>query len=210
MVHCCIMKQLSIQFVLFFAICLLSGCGDRSARSILPLDVQLIPGDVVLRQGNGLASRVVLMADRHSSYSHVGMVTDSAGVMMICHAVPGELDYEGDVDRVKLERPDKFFNDINASQGCVLRHIDMQTAQRAAEVAMDVYRRRTLFDHDYNEDDTTCMYCCELVEYAYTRVGDGLLDAGRHQFHVPGLDFDKLMLPSDFLSSSKLNLIKSF
>ncbi len=204
------MRQLRSLFALFLAICLLSGCGDRSARSILPPDVQLMPGDVVLRQGNGMTSRIVLMADRHSSYSHVGMVTDSAGVMMICHAVPGEPDYEGDVDRVKLERPDKFFNGINASQGCVLRHIDRQTAQRAAEVAMDVYRRGTLFDHDYNEGDTTCMYCCELVEFAYTRAGCGLLDTERHQFHAPGLDFDKLMLPSDFLSSSKLNLIKSF
>ncbi len=204
------MKQLRILLVLFFVISLLFGCGGGPARSILPRDVQLMPGDVVLRQGNGMTSRIVMMADRHSSYSHVGMVTDSAGVMMICHAVPGEPDYEGDVDRVKLERPDKFFNAINASQGCVLRHVDKQTAQRAAEVAMDVYRRGTLFDHDYNEEDTTCMYCCELVEFAYVRAGRRLLGDERHQFHAPGLDFESLMLPSDFLNSSKLKLIREF
>ena len=37
-----------------------------------------------------------MAADRGGSYSHVGMVVDSCGVMMVVHAVPDEPDYEGD------------------------------------------------------------------------------------------------------------------
>ncbi len=203
------MRLCAIALALIPAICLLSGC-RKSAESILPDYVKLMPGDVVLRQGNGMTSRVVMMADKGGVYSHVGIVTDSAGVMMICHAVPGEPDFEGDEDRVKLEKPEKFFNGINASYGCVLRHSDEQTAQKASEIAMSVYRRKALFDHDYNEEDTMNVYCCELVEYSYKLAGCRLLGDARHRFVAPGLHFESLILPSDFLKSSKLKRLKEF
>ncbi len=167
-------------------------------------------GDVVLRRGNGLTSHIVMMAEKEGNYSHVGIVTDSAGVMMICHAVPGEPDYEGDEDRVKLETPEKFFNELNASEGCLMRHSDRLTAGRAAEIALEVYWRRTLFDHDYNDEDTTAMYCCELVEHAYSRAGESLVGEERHYFNAPGLHFERLILPSDFLKSDKLERLKAF
>ncbi len=204
------MKLSLIALALIPAICLLSGCKGRSAESILPDDIEFLPGDVVLRQGNGMTSRVVMMADKGGIYSHVGIVADSAGVMMICHAVPGEPDFEGDEDRVKLDSPDRFFNGINADCGCLLRHPDAQTARRASEIAMNVYRRKALFDHDYNEEDTVDMYCCELVEHAYKQAGCRLLGNERHRFVAPGLNFESLILPSDFLKSSKLKRLKEF
>ncbi len=204
------MRILCIILASLLTIGLLSGCSDRNAESILPTDVQLMAGDVVLRRGNGVTSHIVMMAEKDGNYSHVGIVTDSAGVMMICHAVPGEPDFEGDEDRVKLESSEKFFNELNAERGCLLRHNDRQTAHRAAEIAMELYRRGTLFDHDYNEEDTTSMYCCELVEYAYLRAGESLVGEKRHYFNAPGLHFERLMLPSDFLKSDKLELVREF
>ena len=44
-------------------------------------------------------SQAVLLAEKDGAYSHTGIVVDSAGVLMIVHAVPGEPDFEGDEDR---------------------------------------------------------------------------------------------------------------
>lgn len=187
-------------------------CGGTHTRrhTIMPEGTALRQGDVVLRRGCGMTSRAVLMADRGGGYSHVGIVVDSSGTMMVVHAVPEEPDYEGDYDRVKMETPEKFYAPVNAKTGAVMRCTDSTVATRAAIVAMEVYRRGTPFDHDYDDSDTTKMYCCELVEFAYTRAGMPLVTAPRHSFTLPGMRIDNVILPSDFCSSVRLRSIAEF
>ena len=89
----------------------LVSCEERvGERSILPDDFTLRAGDVVFRRGEGITSRVVLATDANGNYSHVGIVVDSAGSKMIVHAVPGEPDFDGDADRVKMDTPGRFFS----------------------------------------------------------------------------------------------------
>ena len=189
---------------------LLASCGKKTARSILPEGCELRAGDLVFRRGNGLTSRAVMAADRGGSYSHVGMVVDSCGVMMVVHAVPDEPDYEGDPDRVKMESPEAFYAGTRADIGCVLRHRDGDVARRAAAAAQDVYRRGTLFDHDYDAADTTRMYCCELVAYAYAAAGSPLHTGERHDISIPGLALRGVILPSDFFRDRALRLVSGF
>ena len=160
------MKNVMLTTILTFA--LLASCSENGFVSILPADCRLKAGDLVFRRGNGLASHAVLMVDKRGGYSHVGIVVDSCGTMMVVHAVPDEPDFEGDVDRVKMETPEKFFLSMNAKIGEVKRlKGDTATAIRAARHAMEIYRRGTLFDHNYDDTDTTRMYCCELIEHVY-------------------------------------------
>lgn len=189
---------------------LLASCGKKTARSILPEGCELRAGDLVFRRGNGLTSRAVMAADRGGSYSHVGMVVDSCGVMMVVHAVPDEPDYEGDPDRVKMETPEKFYSSINAKMGEVKRlRGDTATAAKAARYALEAYRRGTLFDHGYDDSDTTKMYCCELIEYAYTRAGKPLAGGAMHDIHLPGIRL-RCILPSDICNNGALESVISF
>lgn len=143
-----------------------------------------------------MASQAVLTADRGGHYSHVGMVVDSCGTVMVLHAVPGEPDFRGDEDRVKMERPELFFARDRAAAGAVCRLTDSVRAARAAEVAVGVYRRHVLFDHDYDDTDTTRMYCSELVAYALQRAGYDMTAVGRHQVDMPFLHVS-CIFPSD-------------
>lgn len=202
------MKKL---FTIIFAAAMLASCADREQRSILPEGCELHAGDVVFRRGSGLTSRAVLAADRHGAYSHIGIVVDSCGVMMVVHAVPGEPDYEGDPDRVKMDTPRRFFSSMNATIGEVKRlRGDSATAVLAARYAMEVYRRGTLFDHDYDDADTTKMYCCELVDFAYRKAGRSLAGRKRHYFHLPGLEPIRCILPSDICNNAALKTIVTF
>lgn len=202
------MKKL---FTIIFAAAMLASCADGEQRSILPEGCELRAGDVVFRRGSGLTSRAVLAADRHGAYSHIGIVVDSCGVMMVVHAVPGEPDYEGDPDRVKMDTPRRFFSSMNATIGEVKRlRGDSATAALAARYAMEVYKRGTLFDHDYDDADTTKMYCCELVDFAYRKAGRPLAGRKRHYFHLPGLEPIRCILPSDICNNTALTTIVTF
>ena len=103
-------------WILLILLCL-PCCQRQVPRSILPADAEMRPGDIVFRRGGSMASNAVLLADRSGHYSHVGIVVDSCGVMMVVHAVPGEPEYEGAPDRVKMERPERFFSSLNACEG---------------------------------------------------------------------------------------------
>lgn len=204
--------MIRVKHVAVAAFAILSVCciGRRGERCILPPTVELRAGDVVFRQGGGITSHAVMFADRGGTYSHLGIVVDSAGTKMIVHAVPDEHDFPGDSDRVKMERPEKFFSSMNAGAGLVMRTADSAAASRAARAAVAVYRRGTGFDHDYDDADTVRMYCCELVEHVYSAAGRPLTGGVRHKVEMPGFRYDSVMYPSDFVRSPRLRVIAEF
>lgn len=196
---------------ILFTVLAIASCGNDDGGTIFPADCGLMTGDVVFRRGGGLSSHAVLFADAGGQYSHVGIVVDSAGTKMIVHAVPYEQECEGEPDRVKMETPETFFNRMRATVGEVKRYRgDASVAERAAARAVEIYRRGTLFDHDYDDADTTRMYCCELVRHVFAAEGVCLADTGRHKIKLPGMKMIRCMLPSDICDSGRLRTIKSF
>lgn len=200
----------NVLFVVILVLVTLVSCSETGFVSILPEGCSLRAGDLVFRRGNGITSRAVLLADKRGGYSHVGIVVDSCGTMMVVHAVPGEPDFEGDSDRVKMETPEKFFLSVNAKIGEVKRFKgDTATAARAARHAMEIYRRGVLFDHDYDDADTTRMYCCELIEHVYKTAGVSLVGDTRHDILLPGMRLH-CILPSDLCDNDKFESIILF
>lgn len=190
---------------------MLCACaGRKQERSLLPSAVRCRPGDVVLRRGIGLTSRAVLMADGARDYSHCGIVAEMDGRLVIVHAVPGEPDFEGDSDRVKAEPADRFFSSVRCVKGCLLRPDDASAAQRSAREAVRLFRKGVAFDHDYDDSDTTRLYCSELVTYVYRLAGITLLYGRRHDVRLPGLSLDGVVFPSDFLRSPHLRRVADF
>ena len=124
---------------------MVASCGDEAREPVclMPDTTVVRPGDIVFRRGGGFTSHAVVTLDAHGYYSHVGMVVDTAGRMMVVHAVPGEPDFEGDPDRVKLDSLQKFFSSLYTDCGEVCRVSDEKVAGKAAEVAKQVLRRNT-------------------------------------------------------------------
>jgi len=164
---------------------------------------------LVFRLGGGLTSRAITTYDRGGRYSHVGQVVDSAGQPMVIHAVPDEHDSPSDSDRVKMDRAEHFFSSQYTSIGEVCRTVDTAVAHRAALAALAVYRRHTLFDHDYDDADTAKMYCTELIVHAYAHAGLPLVGAERHEVRLPMLSAD-CIFPSDIRNSRLLETVITF
>lgn len=190
------------------SVLLLTGACQEEDTTILPPDVQLQAGDIVFRQGESFDSHAVLTADRSGCYSHIGIVVDSCGRPMIVHAVPDEPDFEGDIDRIKMDRPEVFFLRSRAAIGEVMRHPETQSARQAAETALRLYRRHLPFDHEYDDSDSSKMYCTELILYAYQQAGIHLATGPREDIHFP-IDFNGYF-PSAVHASPQLRSIRIF
>ena len=199
------------SILLLATVLFLGGCmgGPQEKECILPRDCQLQTGDIVFRKGCGVTSHAVVMAEGNGDYSHVGIVVDSAGHTMIVHAVPDEPDFEGDVDRVKMDTPERFFSAVNALKGEVRRYKNPEVARRVAAKAVEIYRRHTLFDHDYDESDTTKLFCTELVTFSFESVGSPLRDVPRSTLNLLGMHLN-CALPSDLLESKSFKTVRRF
>lgn len=155
-------------------------------------------------------SRIVLAADSEGRYSHTGILKKERGAWYVIHAVPGEPDFKGDADRIKMEPVERFFDAGKAARGAVMHvQADSALACRAARSALGLFRKHLLFDHDYDLNDTTEMYCTELIDYVYRKEGIDLSEGRTTSVNIPGMSGDYLM-PNDIAQSGRLCLIYCF
>lgn len=177
-----------------------------TVRYDVPLD-SLRDGDLALRQGTGLDSEAVLRLDSAGGqYSHIGIVVNDNGKWKVVHAVPGES--RDGIDRVKIEPIDTFFLSTRAAHGAVMR-LRGCSAVAAREAAQSAARLAGVpFDYNYNWQDTTRLYCTQLIAVAYSSAGIDLLSgvprlSGRNTKNI-------IVFPGDIASNDSLTTIFQF
>jgi len=74
---------------------------------------------------------------------------------------------------------------------------------------LKLYYRNTPFDNDYNLNDSTKMYCSELVWYAFKTAGVDITNKKRSKIDLPVFQ-GEYIFPSDIQTNKKLKLIYSF
>ncbi len=198
---------ISLFSLFFFSAC--KGNDPKKERIALPEEL-FREGDIVFRRGTGLTSRIVLATDSEGRYSHIGILKKESEAWYVIHAVPGEPDFRGDKDRIKMEPVERFFDARKATRGAVMHvQADSVLACRAARSALALFRKHVLFDHDYDLADTTRMYCTELIDYVYRKEGIDLSEGRITSVNIPGMTGDYIM-PNDIAQSKRLCLIYYF
>lgn len=172
-------------------------------------NVDFMEGDIVFRRGKSFSSRVVLSADNGGAYSHVGIIFkrgDSA--FYVAHEVPGES--ASGIDKLEVESIPSFFSPEKAEAGAFMR-VNCSFEDREKVIAGIVWAINAAlpFDHDYNLEDTTKMYCTELIWYAYKKAGIDLVQGKRTVVSIPALS-GEYILPSDIYNSSLLSCLYSY
>jgi len=166
-----------------------------------PADCPLSEGDIVFRKGHSLVSSLVLLNDRSTDFSHVGIVCKLDGELYIIHAVPGEPDADGK-EVVKCERPEAFFDPGKARNIAIttLTFASETLRHKAAITALDYFKRKVPFDGamDFKTDDK--LYCTELVWKAWLKAG---INITQNQFQLLkySLVNDSIILPGHILHS---------
>jgi hypothetical protein len=188
---------------------MIASCTSKPNNKEFPVLVGLHEGDIVFRRGNSLASRLVLTAERDGGFSHVGLVVRFGNTMMIVHAVPGE-NAPGQPDMIKMEDVSSFFDAEKAETGAVMRTSLNSTAlHKVASKAIEVYKNKTRFDHRYNLNDTTELYCSEFVWFVFKSVNFDITDGRRSSVDIPPFK-GNYIFPSDIQKNKKLTMIYHF
>ena len=175
---------LIVSILLFIVIYKLHSRAKQNTNTF-SCDLVLKDGDLVFRKGRSIASRVVLITDRASSYSHVGVIYMLNKIPYVIHTVPDES--ENGFDYVKMEKLSVFFSSDKASRGSVFRLREQyeNSAKLAALTAKSYFDNKIIFDDAFDLKSENKLYCTELVWKAFQKVGIDLIQ-GR---------FDKLILP---------------
>lgn len=207
----CIYRALLITAIALAAVatsCVRHADEGGEVRHDLPLQL-LRDGDLVFRCGTSAESETILKIDSTGQYTHVGIVVNLNGKWHVVHVVPGESN-DG-IDRVKTEPIDTFFLTTRAVHGKAMRlqGCDAQAAHKAALRAHELSRQGIQFDYFYNWNDSTRLYCTELMQHAYAAAGIDLCSNRSTHIEFPGFR-GNVVLPGDIMRNDSLTTIFSF
>lgn len=205
------MKARSHTLILVAALLMLCCCKTQHERVEITGTEDFRDGDLLLRCGCGAESRMVVSRS-HSTYSHIGILQyDSvSGEWMVIHAVPGE-SAAGEPEYLKRETLAEFYSPMRAQKGAWMR-IDCsdEKARHAAEYCRRKADEQVLFDNAYLLDDTTELYCCELVWLAYLREGLDISSGGRFEVPTVICKEGECIFPSNIENGKNTLFVKPF
>jgi hypothetical protein len=166
-------------------------------------------GDLIFRRGLSLSSHAVLLTDKKSRFSHVGMIRLIDGNAFVVHAVPGENEQE--IEYLKIEPVTEFLDKEKATLGAVyrLKNTEKEKLLFVAEKVESFARKKLIFDNKYDLESDDKMYCTELIWKAYNSIGVDLTDGKRNKLNVP-VGPTEIILPSLIQHSSLLEEIYLF
>ena len=182
-------------------------------------DAQVYPhsfGIVLSRAGQIMVSPIETLTMRASINDFSDQAEDKlqydslSTEWMVIHAVPGE-NAPGEPEYLKREPLTDFFAPMTAQCGAWMR-IDCsdEAAKRAAEYCRLTADEHVLFDNDYLLEDTTELYCCELVWRAYLREGIDISDGHRGDVPTVICKEGECIFPSHIENSKNTLFVKQF
>lgn len=201
------MTNYLLHIVLMAVACAgLVQCNVPARTQVPTIPIELLQeGDIVFRRGYGFASEMVVYNDADGKYSHVGVVVNSEKGLMIAHSVPGGDAEENDI--MRLERIEQFYSAESSSCGEIVRmELDSLQRRRLSEMAVAKANEKIPFDHNYDLEDTTALYCTELVQLLYRNIGIDLAEGRITRLNAPGFSSDYLM-PSDIYQNRNLKTL---
>ena len=173
------------------------------------LHANLHGGDLIFRKGRSLASQAVLVTDRSTEYSHVGIVVNTNNQFNVIHAVPGES--ESGIDYLINESINSFVAGNKASKIGVYRCTETSffELQKIANKAVCLYKDKVEFDNEYDLSSDRKMYCTELIWKLYKLLDIDLIDNQFDLLQIPVVGGD-FILPGSFIKSTHLTKIYEF
>ncbi|MDL2262632.1 hypothetical protein LJC11_03910 [Bacteroidales bacterium OttesenSCG-928-I21] len=189
-------------FPILLLLFILSSCNTIPPDPhYIPENIELKNGDIAFRKGNSAESYAVTAFDSEAVYSHVGVVIDINENWFIVHAVPGEAEPRAK-DTIKMDSIHIFFRKDRAQSGAIYRlNISDSLTKIIAKNTLEYYNKKVLFDNYFNLEDTTMLYCTELVHSVYKSAGINITENRRHK--IPGFP-SPIIWPSDILKNKNL------
>lgn len=120
-------------------------------------------GDIILRKGYGFVSNQIVETLKDTlDVSHCGIIVQTDSCWSVIHSTPGYFSIPFKDDGVIITSLSKFIENSYPSSVIITRlkrdHLD-----QIAEKALNYAERKVPFDYDFNYNDTSSLYCSELI-----------------------------------------------
>jgi len=204
-------KKHLLQFVLLAFFSVVASVTFTSSHAItktvesLKIDTGLlVTGDIIFRKGISLVSRMVLLADGTSPYSHTGIIYRNGDSLLVIHSVPAENKDENDI--VKAETIEEFLLIDRAEAVAVYRLKEEFTEEKILTLSQFILfhsSNSTPFDDSFDLENDEKLYCTELIWKAYLQAGIDLIDSKFDNLNLPIVKGDQI-LPGSILKSKYL------
>jgi hypothetical protein len=171
-------------------------------------NVKFRTGDLVFRRGKSVESQAVLLTDRNSGYSHVGILFLSGAKPFVIHAVPpGPGNEEG---LIRCESLGSFLSFEKSTRAAVYRvpGIGEKTLERIVQWGRRSFDERLKFDDEYDLTTDHKLYCTELIWKCYRSAGIDLVRGRFDNLSLP-LKHGRFILPGCLIRGHVLMKIHS-
>lgn len=213
------LKRLCIRGILGITVLAFASCSiallysvesikGRNISLALTQQLNLQNGDLIFRRGISIESQIVLLSDRSSEYSHVGLIYYLNGKPFVIHSVPAESNEI--TEYIKMESIQDFIGEENAEKVAIYRLKDqlLNKVQTASSFAYNCYQHKYSFDNDYDLNSNSQLYCTELIWKAYMSAGVDLVCNRLRNINF--IITNKIMImPSSIIESKLLQNIYS-
>lgn len=203
---------IGIGFIAFIATLIipsvLKNRGDNNEQVVID-STGLRNGDLLLRNGRSGVSSIVTTVSQ-GDFSHIGLALHTSSGWQVIHAVPSETAHPDSPDILKCEAIETYYQKDRAVKGARAQvNCPDHMAQQAVQLALKKVKEHTEFDHHYNLEDTTELYCTELIWHVYKSIGIDLAENRRHEMIIPGTS-NQFLFPSDIWNSRFLKKKRIF
>lgn len=190
---------------IIIALLLLWQCSLR--HTSIPPEIpitDLHSADIALRLGRTMQSEAIARYGE-AGYSHIGIIILTDSLPFVVHIEPESRGNE----LIRTEPITTFFHPDRAIAGCVMRHEKLNDSLRhvISSYALQLARRSISFDHDYLISDSTRMYCTELTERIFDKVGISLSQGKRDRLPLAK---EPVIMPSAIYENKSLCVVWSY
>jgi hypothetical protein len=131
------------------------------------LDLQ--EGDLLLRRGGTFVSTLISRAfPKAEGMSHCGIIVQSGDAWRIIHSISGSI---SESDGIRIDPISSFASKAKDGKIYHIKPIFEVDRQKIVQTAELFLMQQLAFDHDFDLDDPSKMYCSELVRAVYLDAG---------------------------------------
>ena len=142
---------------------------EKAVKYILPDSEKLLihNGDIILRYGHGLVSDYIVNEfDEKYPVSHCGIIRKTGNKLEVIHSESSSfLSKEG----IQVQDFDGFTDAGHKNSVIIVRYnkCDSSEYHKITNFAQDYLDKEIPFDYAFNPDDTTTMFCSEIIWHVF-------------------------------------------
>jgi len=165
---------------------------ERSGNSSVIAGENTLPsfhnGDIILRKGSNLVSDLIAGNFQDcEDMSHCGIILVDPSGSFVVHTISGAISAQ---DGIRKEPIDSFIQNADNHKVIVLRSNSITDAALIRSECERLLRQKIGFDHEFDADDHSTVYCSELVRDVYQATGMPDFFHYTSRYGIRFIDFD--------------------